>query len=355
MAMNSGRDVRRGGWRLWSLIITFVSLTASGLAWLGISASYWQPHSQPEESTALSAIHAVVEQIIRVESDGDPNAKNKRSTATGLGQFLDETWLDMIRAHRPDLAKGRSQAEILELRRDAKITREITARFTERNAEMLRKRGLPVTPGTLYLAHFAGSAGAVAILSALEDADAAFVMANADATGRTNREKIVKANPFLERFTGRRSQKLGQSQDAHSRFSCHGSWNRSKKFGGDIAIVSPKENGTVKSIDPLNAGFKDSSTRTADNFNGTICEDTYDGVSVGTFDRSHGSEMLTSEDHRQLAERCIKLAKACTKPSVAEYLMTLAANYQELAERALRLRQLTTGGRRQHIKVVQNE
>jgi hypothetical protein len=46
-----------------------------------------------------------------------------------------------------------------------------------------------------------GGAGAVAILSALDDADAAFVMANADATGRTNREKIVKANPFLERFT----------------------------------------------------------------------------------------------------------------------------------------------------------
>jgi hypothetical protein len=66
---------------------------------------------------------------------------------------------------------------------------------------MLRKRGLPVTPGTLYLAHFAGGAGAVAILSAMEDADSALIMATADATGRTKREKLVKANPFLERFT----------------------------------------------------------------------------------------------------------------------------------------------------------
>src|SRR5262245_13096407 len=90
----------------------------------------------------------------------------------------------MIRAHRPDLAKGRSQAEILELRRDAKIAREITARFTEQNAGMLIKRGLPM-----------------AILSEMENADAALVMATADATGRTKREKIVKANPFLERFT----------------------------------------------------------------------------------------------------------------------------------------------------------
>jgi hypothetical protein len=146
------------------------------------------------------AIDAVVDRIIGVESDGDPNAKSKRSSATGLAQFLDETWLDMIRVHRPDLTKARTRAEILELRRDPKIAREITARFTEHNAGILRKRGLPLTPGTLYLAHFAGGAGAVAILSAA-DADAALIMANAGSSGRARREKIVKANPFLERFT----------------------------------------------------------------------------------------------------------------------------------------------------------
>jgi hypothetical protein len=59
--------------------------------------------------------------------------------------------------------------------------------------------------------------------------------------------------------------------------------------------------------------------------------------------------MLTSEDYRQLTERCIRLAKECTKPSVAEYLMTLAASYLELAERALR------ESRQQHIKIMQKE
>jgi hypothetical protein len=199
MATSFGPDMRRSGGRLWSRII--IGVTAFGFGWLGVPAFYWSSDSQREEPTAAAAIHAVVERIIGVESNGDPNAKNKRSSATGLGQFLDETWLDMVRAHRPDLVKGRSQDEILELRRDAEVAREITARFTERNAEMLRKRGLPVTPGTLYLAHFAGGAGAVAILSAMENADAALVMATADASGRTNREKIIKANPFLERFT----------------------------------------------------------------------------------------------------------------------------------------------------------
>jgi hypothetical protein len=126
---------------------------------------------------------------------------NKLSSALGLGQFLDETWLDLIRAYRPDLSRGRSKDETLQLRRDANLAREITLRFTKQNAEMLRKKGLPVTPGTLYLAHFAGGAGAVAILSALDDSDAASVMANADVTGRTKREKIIQANSFLERFT----------------------------------------------------------------------------------------------------------------------------------------------------------
>src|SRR5262249_20692053 len=82
-----------------------------------------------------------------------------------------------------------------------KIAREITARVTGRNAEILRKQGLPVTPGTLYLAHCAGGAGAVAILSAMESADAAVVMATADATGRTRRDNTIRVNPFLERCT----------------------------------------------------------------------------------------------------------------------------------------------------------
>jgi hypothetical protein len=65
--------------------------------------------------------------------------------------------------------------------------------------------------------------------------------------------------------------------------------------------------------------------------------------------------MLTAEDHRQLAERCIRLAKVCTKPSVAEYLMTLTVNYLELAERAVRLRGPATAVRRQHLKLIEKE
>jgi hypothetical protein len=194
-------DVHGSNWKLRLLIMTGMFLMMLGLGWCGGFYSRWLLDLRRDDVTSTTSINAVVEQIISAESKGDPDAKNKRSSATGLGQFLDETWLDLIRTYRPDLARGRSRDEALELRRDAKVAREITARFTEQNARMLRKRSLPVTPGTLYLAHFAGGAGAVAILSALDNVDAASIMASADATGRTKREKIVKANPFLERFT----------------------------------------------------------------------------------------------------------------------------------------------------------
>ena len=194
-----------------SLSVVGTGLMAIGLAWFGANLLWFGEVTREEPIGAAlidaeqgiggSTIAAVVERIIVAESDGDPNLKNKRSSATGLGQFLNQTWLDLIRAHRPDLARGRDDSEILELRRDPKVASEITTRFTERNAAMMRRRGLPVTPGTLYLAHFAGGAGAVAILLALDNADAASVIANADVTGRTKRESIVKANPFLERFT----------------------------------------------------------------------------------------------------------------------------------------------------------
>ena len=151
--------------------------------------------------TGSAAVDAVVERIISAESNDNAAAKNKHSSATGPAQFLDQTWLDMIRAYRPDLAKGRSREQMLALRRNAKIAREMTRRFAERHAAILARRGLPVTPATVYLAHFAGGAGAAALLTAQLEADAAQVMAYADATGRTRREQIVKANPFLDKFS----------------------------------------------------------------------------------------------------------------------------------------------------------
>jgi hypothetical protein len=186
--------------RLRAMLLTGLLAAALALGWIGGLALHDALQRDRPGLAGTVDLHRVVDRIIRAESGGDPHAKNRLSSAAGGGQFLDGTWLDMIRAHRPDLVRLGEQAA-LELRWDLGLTREITTRFAERNAAMLAARGLPVTPGTLYLSHFAGGGGAVALLSSPAHLDAATVMAGADASGRTTREKIVKANPFLGTFT----------------------------------------------------------------------------------------------------------------------------------------------------------
>ncbi|MCE3257801.1 MAG: hypothetical protein K0Q64_1884 [Nitrobacter vulgaris] len=180
--------------------ITLVLGVAIGLAFVASFVLFRDAHLNGK-FIDKTAVKALVERIIIAESNGDPNARNKRSSATGAAQFLDDTWLEAVRRYRRDLIQGRSDKEVLDLRRDSELAREVAARVVEEYAAMLNKRDLPITAGSLYLAYFAGPAGAVALLSGTEDADAASLMAAADATGRTTREKLVNANPFLKMLT----------------------------------------------------------------------------------------------------------------------------------------------------------
>lgn len=183
---------------------TRIAIAAASIALLGlaliaaVNILHWFDARGP--LTGKAAIDSVVSRILTAESGGH-SVKNRRSSATGPAQFLDDTWLEMIHGYRPDLAKGRTREQLLALRNQPHLAREIAIRFAQRNAALLRRRGLPVTAGTLYLAHFAGAAGAAALLKAPPHADAAGVMAMADASGRMNRTQIVKANPFLDDYT----------------------------------------------------------------------------------------------------------------------------------------------------------
>jgi hypothetical protein len=135
----------------------------------------------------------LIDSIIGVESGGDPNATNPRSSASGLGQFIDGTWLATIKQARPDLAQGKTDAELLALKTDPQLSREMTEAYANQNQAILTKAGVPVTPGTTYLAHFAGPGGAVKVLQADPNAMAGDVLGPA----------VVKANPFLAKMTAR--------------------------------------------------------------------------------------------------------------------------------------------------------
>lgn len=135
----------------------------------------------------------LVDSIIGAESGGDPNARNPNSSASGAGQFLDGTWLDTIKGARPDLAQGKSDQELLALKSDPQLSQEMTAAYAAQNQATLSKAGVPVTPGSTYLAHFAGPGGAVKLLQADPNASAGDILGPA----------VVKANPFLAGMTAK--------------------------------------------------------------------------------------------------------------------------------------------------------
>jgi hypothetical protein len=107
---------------------------------------------------------SVVDRIIGAESSGDPTAQATGSTATGLGQFTEGTWLEVIQRNRPDLA-GLSREEKLALRTDPALSREMTEAYADQNGRILATAGHPATARNIYLAHFLGPAGALGVLN----------------------------------------------------------------------------------------------------------------------------------------------------------------------------------------------
>lgn len=141
--------------------------------------------------TASAAVEALTDQIIRVESGGRADARNPLSTATGLGQFIESTWLRMMRDYRPELVASMSRADLLALRTDPTLSREMVQNLARENENYLRARGHQITAGRLYLAHFLGPAGAHSALSANDAQSVLEVMGPA----------VVSANPFLRGYT----------------------------------------------------------------------------------------------------------------------------------------------------------
>ena len=127
------------------------------------------------------------------ESGFRPDVRAATSSATGLYQFTDATWLAMVRKHgaevgRPDLAAeiedgpgGRPfvadpgvRKMILDLRTDPQLAAKVAAAFTRDNkADIEKAIGRHATSTDLYLAHFLGSGGAKTLLAADPQSSAA--------------------------------------------------------------------------------------------------------------------------------------------------------------------------------------
>lgn len=126
------------------------------------------------------------------ESSLNPEAKAPTSSATGLFQFLDSTWLQVMKQEGPRLgysqyadaikvdsdgdyyiADKALRQEVLKLREDPQIASDMAAAFTRSNgAYLFEKFGRMPSPGELYIAHFLGAQGAEKLFAAgLKDPD----------------------------------------------------------------------------------------------------------------------------------------------------------------------------------------
>jgi hypothetical protein len=119
----------------------------------------------------------------RLESGLNPLAKAATSSARGLYQFTNATWLETVRKHggehglgwaadaiKGGAAKAGSAARetILSLRDNAGAAALMAGAFARDNGAMLEKKlGRAVGATDLYLAHFLGAGGATSFLGAL--------------------------------------------------------------------------------------------------------------------------------------------------------------------------------------------
>src|SRR5262245_4929189 len=120
----------------------------------------------------------------KVESNLDPNSTISTSTATGLFQFLDQTWLGVMKTagrafgfgHYADAISQTGSGgyvvddaalrdEMMKLRKDPAANAVMGGVITQQNAAVLAKRiGRQPTEGELYVAHCFGPHAAARVL-----------------------------------------------------------------------------------------------------------------------------------------------------------------------------------------------
>lgn len=159
------------------------------------------------------------------ESSLNPQARAKTSSAAGLFQFIEQTWLGAVKKYgaqyglEADAAaistneKGRlfvsdpaKRVEILEKRFDAEIASALAGELARENRQSLEAAlGRAVDGAELYAAHFLGAGGAKKLLSAATDQSAAALLPQA-----------ASANAHVF-YDGERARTVGEVIDSFRR------------------------------------------------------------------------------------------------------------------------------------------
>lgn len=138
---------------------------------------------QAAQSTGISFEYLLT--TAKIESNFNPSAQASTSSAKGLYQFIDQTWLGTMKQDGAALGLGRyadaisrssdgryvvsdpgMRAAILQLRSDPKASAMLAGALTRNNAALVGSAiGRQPTNGELYIAHFLGADGAGKLIS----------------------------------------------------------------------------------------------------------------------------------------------------------------------------------------------
>jgi hypothetical protein len=120
----------------------------------------------------------------KAESDLNPNLSMRGSSATGLFQFIEQTWLSVMKGAGAALGLGSYadsieqttdgryvvkdpavRQEIMKLRQDPNANAVLAGAFTKQNANMLASSlGRTPSDAELYIAHFLGPTAAAKLI-----------------------------------------------------------------------------------------------------------------------------------------------------------------------------------------------
>jgi len=143
----------------------------------------------------------------KIESSMNPTARATTSSATGLSQFIDQSWLAVIDQHGSQYGLGWAadaisqgsngryyvsdpelRQQILDLRKHPETASVMAAEHAADNKAFLEKRlGREAEPVDLYLAHFLGVGGASKFLSVHDRAPDATAASLFPSAARANR------------------------------------------------------------------------------------------------------------------------------------------------------------------------
>jgi hypothetical protein len=120
--------------------------------------------------------------LAQIESGNRPYVKAPTSSASGLYQFIRSSWISEGGQWGDDMSQAFGGLQPSE---DEQLQRAKS--FTEKNANILRAKNVPINKASLYAAHFLGAGTAAAVI-------AADVTASAEALAGPN---ATKANPSI--------------------------------------------------------------------------------------------------------------------------------------------------------------